>query len=101
MTGEELVQMMEAYERTSSGQSLETGDLVRTGQYVGFLMAVGDAVPFINAFNSPDLCVRDLLGITGNQIRSVVSKYLRDNPQRWHQDGLGLAYNALALAFPC
>lgn len=68
----------------------------------------------ISAFNSgftEEKAMRDraqkLLGVcdpetvTRRQQLAVVLRYIRDNPQRWHQSSIGLIYSALVEAFPC
>lgn len=54
-------------------------------------LTVGDPLP------SPCLPV----GITGGQMRKVVTKYLNENPANLHHGAAILVYEALSEAFPC
>jgi hypothetical protein len=40
-------------------------------------------------------------GVTGEQARLIVEKYMRDHPERLHQPARAVAGTALVLAFPC
>lgn len=39
--------------------------------------------------------------ITGGQVSAIVTKYLKDNPEKWNEAAINLVHSALMNAFPC
>jgi len=46
-----------------------------------------------------EVCVPD--DLTASQASSIVTKYIKDNPELPHKDELEVASNALLYSFPC
>lgn len=61
-------------------------------QFMGYTQGAYDA-------NSYLLCPPDKF--TTRQLMGVVSKYLKENPNRWNLSGGMLVYMAVSEAFPC
>ena len=40
-------------------------------------------------------------GVTTGQMQAVVSKYLKEHPEKWNNDANPIVYVALSSAFPC
>lgn len=63
------------------------------GMFRGYVAGVQDYN------NGRRFCVHQEVRL--NQAAEIVSKYLRDNPEKWHEAAKFLVINALRLAFPC
>lgn len=63
------------------------------GRYTGYVMGVAD--PLVSFSWCPPASV------TQRQVTSIVSKYLKANPQNWHMPAYYLVLNAVNEAFPC
>ena len=67
---------------------------------IGYIMGVYDAIQSndgtLNGFTN---CSGDF--VVNGQIRDVVVKWLKDNPQHRHNGASGLISHALQEAFPC
>jgi Ssp1 endopeptidase immunity protein Rap1a len=90
-TGNELKAWMnegEAVEAARPGAKL-----LKAGQYMGYVAGVGEALDGLAWCSRP--------GVTLGQTMDVVSKYLRDNPEKLHEPAGLLVLNALGNAFPC
>jgi hypothetical protein len=46
-------------------------------------------------------CLPEPQGVTGEQARLIVEKYMQDHPEQLHQSARSIAGTALVRAFPC
>ena len=60
----------------------------------GFIMGAADAFPASNRICIPE-------GVTYEQVRDVVRKYLGDHPEKLQKLAHGLVEEAIRKAFPC
>lgn len=56
---------------------------------------------FKNLPRATCLPVSNNMGVTGEQARLIVEKYMRDHPEDLHRSARSVAGTALVLAFPC
>ena len=91
MTGNELKNWMNEAEAFKEGRPGASG--YKAGRYDGYVMGVA------NTFNGSAWCSRS--GVTIGQMLDVVSKYLRDTPEKLDEDASVLILDALGKAFPC
>ena len=86
---EEMRQFEQAERKTHEGG-------FSAGMYVGYVLGVADVHSGIS------WCP----GVGGNrvtvgQVASTVSRYMNNNPDKWHVEARALVMNALQQAFPC
>ncbi len=65
---------------------------------IGFAVAVAEVVSNME-YMVWRACFPD--GVTGGQLRDVMTKFLDENPERLHDPGVNLAAEAFEEAFPC
>jgi hypothetical protein len=88
-TGNELVELMREADKADAGN--DHTDWVKANQYLAYIIGVYDATE--EQYNTPD-------ALTTGQIRAIVTKYLKNNPDKWSRSASDLAKNALKEAFP-
>jgi hypothetical protein len=71
----------------------ENGSRFEAGLFNGYVAGVVDAGNEI-LFCTPD-------GVTAGQFTAVVTKYLKENPEKWNLGASSLVIDALKVAFPC
>ena len=71
----------------------EKGASFNGGEYSGYIIGVHDA------FDGALFCTPQ--DATKGQVKAVVSKYLRANPEAWNKPAEELIIAALRIAFPC
>jgi hypothetical protein len=91
ITGNRLVELMREYDKDEPGISSSKVNLVRVGVFLAYVTGVYDAMSF--AFSTPD-------GVTVGQICAIVSKYLKNHPERWPESADLLVVEALRESFP-
>jgi hypothetical protein len=87
--GNELVELMREYDKNETGAS--GVNYLKLGEYGGYVMGVCDATT--EPFNAPT-------SVTKGQICAVVSKYLKNHPERWSEPAAFLVIKVLQEAFP-
>ena len=95
--GNYLVAKMRASERVSAGTSTNIGaDQVDAGMFLGFVVGVadtGEALVGDKFYALPE-------NPTAGQLCAVVSKYLKEHPEKWTRPAAWLVLDALTEAFP-
>lgn len=71
-----------------NGKYLESNSLVR-----GYFAGVQDSL------NGQFFCVESEVKLS--QSTEIIIKYLKDNPEKWHNAGKNLVIEALNKSFPC
>ena len=94
--GNNLVEWMRAYDKmvgtSCSSADPECIDDVRNAcTFLGYVMGVHDSSWY--DYSVPE-------GVTVNQLAAVVSKYLKEHPERWSSSAYYLVKDALQRAFP-
>ena len=84
-SGNKLVTIMREYEKFHPNTFFEVGE------YMGYILGVYDTTKFL--YSTPD-------NVTAGQIMAIVSKYLKNNPEKWGEPAYSLVINALQEAFP-
>jgi hypothetical protein len=92
-SGNDLVRFMREWEGHEAGAS--GVDLSQTSAYIGYILGVCDGFGFGRS-GIIDVPV----DATGRQIVAVVTKYLKDHPERWNTSAASLVIEALKEAFP-
>lgn len=82
---------MREYDKDEPGISSGEVNLVMIGAFLAYVAGVYDTLSF--AFSTPD-------GVTVGQICAIVSKYLKNHPERWSEAADLLVVDALREAFP-
>lgn len=88
--GNKLVEWMPEWEKVQ--RSDPSTNWMSDGLYVGYVTGVFDATSGI-LFDPPRK-------VTGLQVYSIVTKYLKENPEKWNQPASDLVLEALRKAFP-
>jgi Ssp1 endopeptidase immunity protein Rap1a len=95
-SGLQLKENADAYERMQNPNisfSADPGAYAQAPLFIGYVNGVTDTA------TGHTLCFSH--GVTGAQIYSIVSKYLRDHPQEWNQQADELVIRALRTTFSC
>ena len=80
----------------------ESDEKAQAGTCIGYLFGVIDlmkALKGANVFKKYYFCVPN--GVTGEQLRGVTIKYLKNNPEKLQADGSSLIFTAFGEVFPC
>jgi hypothetical protein len=88
MTGNDLAKRMRAYD-AQRFQTVE--EKLRAAFYFGFVIGV---------FDSNSMNFNANIKIKPHQIGVIVSKYLKEHPERWHEPAYLIVIDALKQAFP-
>jgi hypothetical protein len=91
ITGNELKMWMNEEEALKDGRP--GANVYKAGLYDGYVRAVAEM------FDGSAWCSRP--GVTVGQFMDVVSKFLRDTPEKLDEHASVLILDALAKAFPC
>jgi len=89
--GNDLITSMREYDKTEANPSGAKVDFDEAWKYLGYITGVYDATEYL--YNTPDK-------VTQRQLAAVVSKYLKNNPEKWNEPAALLVMNALQEAFP-
>jgi hypothetical protein len=92
-SGNDLVTLMGEYDKTETGASGADYNYhhVKAREYGAYIVGVCDGTRHV--YDIPD-------GATRGQIVAVVSKYLKDHPEKWSESAVFLVTEALMEAFP-
>ncbi|MCG6533887.1 MAG: hypothetical protein L7F78_04190 [Syntrophales bacterium LBB04] len=90
LSGYKLVELMRADEKVDTG-SATGADTYESGRYCGYILGVCDAMA--RAYDAPN-------NANVGQIVAVVTKYVRDHPEKWNEPAADLVIKALQEAFP-
>jgi hypothetical protein len=74
--------------------SIDKAEYFENGKCLGYVQSVVDYVEGMHF-----ICVLD--PVRNRQLIAIVSKYLNEHPERWHESAFILAGDALQAAFPC
>lgn len=104
VSGGTATQEVEGFE---TGNTLNSSCSVTTGQYrafhrgvcLGYSVAIADLMGQGISIAGHRACIP--LGVSTGQVRDVVTKWLRENPQHRHYPATWTVAQALAKAFPC
>ena len=97
MTGNKLMENCEKYDVEVSQQDYtETGYCA--GYITGTIYGMGYFISFLDYENRFCMPTKNL---QHGQMVKVVIKYLKDNPQRLHENYTHLIFSAVSEAFPC
>lgn len=99
MKGIDLQQFSEAHERVSSGKDKNDAEALRRHYpdaltYIWYVNGIADALTLYGRLCLPTNAIE-------GQLTAVVSKYLKDNPEKWNKAGAELVSDALISVFPC
>ena len=89
-TGNDLAGLMREFDKGVQGESSAV-DWVMARDFSAYIVGVYDATRNNYTVNS---------NVTKGQIVLVVSKYIKDNPEKWNQPADVLIKEALKIAFP-
>jgi hypothetical protein len=89
LSGNKLVELMRERDRMEAGAS--DVDYVKVREYSGYIAGVYDATDW--QYDTPDQ-------VTVGQVVAVVSKFLKENHERWSEPAADLVMDALKKAFP-
>ena len=89
INGNDLVKWMEAYERDNTEK--EHPDFFLTGEFTGFVNGV---------YSVTSSQYLSFVGMPMGLACDVVSKFLKENPERWSEPAFVLVVDALKKTFP-
>lgn len=92
--GTQLAEWARAFERAAAREGI---DDPRVG--FGNLMFMSYVSGAFDVFGAMGTCLPS--AVTTGQVSAVVAKFLKENPERWHESGARLVASALTKAFPC
>jgi hypothetical protein len=96
-SGNELVEAMREYDAVLPGganyYSTKTGAAITVGEYFGYVLGVCDGT-------ADEQLYEIRADVTKQQILAVVSKYLKNHPEKWSEPAAFLVVEALQEAFP-
>jgi hypothetical protein len=90
--GTRLAEWASSYERVQANRIAKPYDMAYAGLFNGYVTGVADTLREEGQFKAP-------LQATDQQLASIVSKYLRDNPANWTHKAVSLVTDALRQAF--
>jgi len=93
MTGTELQHFSEAEEKIKSGK-IDIEDAGNARQFMGYVIGIVDATILFGA-----LCTTK--DVTHGLLMAIVSKYLKNSPEKWNKAGADLVLDALVPVFAC
>ena len=92
VSGHKLVEHMREYEKFEKDPSGSTYEDFKMGHYIGYVTAVSDVIKNFGVIGVEE--------VTVGQLCAVVAKYLKANPEQWHELAAYLVVMALQEAFP-
>jgi hypothetical protein len=91
LEGNELVKWMRGYDSMQTGACTENECVANAFMFLGYVIGVHDATSF--SYSKP-------AGIIRGQVVVVVSKFLKEHPERWSEPAFVLVIDALKETFP-
>ena len=92
LAGNNLVDYMNEDEKFTA--NLPNAHIWKSGRYSGFVLGISDAYESAGV-----ICFSS--SVTNGQIYAVVSKFLKDNPDKWNYSAADLVVHSLKASFPC
>ena len=92
-TGANISQWSAANDRVVENRSIGT-DFQDSSMFQGYVTSIADTFDGGTLFCIP-------VGATAGQLIAVVSKYVKEHPERWSENGARLVQVSFVLAFPC
>ena len=89
LSGNQLVEYMREFDKAQSGSNPSWYEV---GVFMGFVIGVADTLSLSNYIN--------VEGVSIAQACAVVAKYLKANPEKWHESAVDLVAPVLREAFP-
>lgn len=89
-----LVKYMREFEKVNTGS--KDINYHYANRYVSYVIGVYDTLELYGIIYNP-LIAKTSQG----QIASIVAKFLKNNPERWHEPAADLVRDVLIKAFPC
>ena len=93
MNGTDLQRFSEADEKIVSGK-IDMENAADASQFMGYVIGIVDASILLGALCPPQ-------NATKGQLMAIVSKYIKNNPEKWNKAGADLVLDALTPVFPC
>lgn len=90
--GNNLVEYMRAHERAEAGKCSKEDDW-KPFMYIGYIRAASEMFFSLRPISIPK-------GTTVEQCIAIVTKYLKEHPEKWHEYAVLLVIEALDEAFP-
>ncbi|TRZ50641.1 hypothetical protein D4S03_06450 [bacterium] len=90
VTGNMLIGDMHEYEKRDAKVTIV--EFMQSGRYQGYVAGISDA--------TADILWRLQKNVNMGQICAIVSKYLKNHPERWNESAAILVIAALQEAFP-
>jgi hypothetical protein len=91
LTGNTLVEDMREFDKSKANPKAIDVSWDAVGYYDGYISGVADATHSL--YNVPS-------GVTYGQLSAIVSKYLKNHPEKWNKPAVDLVIFALQEAFP-
>jgi hypothetical protein len=91
--GTQLREWLSADERVENGLQNHV-DYTNSASGLGYITGIAETFNVLGL-----LCIPD--GVTRGQMQAIVSKYLKEHPEKWNSDANPIVYVALSSAFPC
>ena len=91
ISGNQLVENMREYENFDM-DSFDPGQVLKAAHYMGYVGGVADILQNFGLIRAEKA--------THGQYFAVVAKFLKANPEKWHQSAMILVVDALLEAFP-
>jgi hypothetical protein len=90
ITGNKLVEDMRAFEKENVNVTIL--EYMLSGRYQGYVAGVSDA--------TADILWQLKKNVNMGQIIAIVSKYIKNHPERWNEPAVVLVIDALKEVFP-
>jgi hypothetical protein len=91
--GNKLKDSIDSYDRVSNNKVIE-GDYANAARGMGYIVGVADTLDYLSITCTPN-------GASVGQIVAIVSKYIKDNPDKWMESANHLVGVSLQKSFPC
>jgi hypothetical protein len=89
VTGNKLVKWMQANEECDKNE--KDCPYFDSGMFIGYVTGVMDATHWMHSIPT---------GVMAGQLYAIVSKFLKEHPERWSEPGDSIVIDALKKAFP-
>ncbi len=93
--GQKLKEQAYAYEKANNEMREATiTERIDGTFFMGYVIGTADALSMTEV-----ICLSK--DVKGEQLYSMVGKYIKNNPEKWHLSGIEIVTNALLPTFPC